>query len=84
MATETIVENLLFEAYADIEKSVRSYSYQMPVFDDIKYSFYEAVDKDYISVTPINSKSDVSKQLDEDTGEIRLRTPFSILVGGQV
>jgi Z1 domain len=82
--TETIINGLISEAYADIEKSVRAYSYQMPTFDDIKYAFYEAVDKDYISITPINSNNDVASKLNEDTGEIRLRTPFSILVGGQV
>lgn len=82
--TEPIIENLLLEAYSDMSKSITSYNHQMPSFNDIKAAFFQAVDKDYISITTINSDKDVETTLNEDTGEIKLRSPFSILVGGQV
>lgn len=38
----------------------------------------------YVKISVINSEDDINKYLDEDTGELKLRTPFSIFVGGQV
>jgi hypothetical protein len=82
--TEPIIEELLIESYKDIEKSVKAYGHKMPCYDEIKSAFFQAIDKDYISVTIVNSNQDVKKVLDEENGELRLRTPLSIFVGGQV
>ena len=81
--TEPIVEAMFSEAYYDIKRSVEAYDYIMPNFDDTRISFLNAIDKGYISITVVNSDKDMETVLDEDTGELKLRTPFSIFVGGQ-
>lgn len=83
-STIHIIEAMFSEAYYDIERSVIAYENQMPAFDDIRAAFFRAVDNDYVSITIVNSDKDMDSVLDEDTGELRLRTPFSIFVGGQV
>ena len=79
-----IIVEMLKEAYQDIQKSVVAYGFTMPSYEDIEIAFYNAVDRDYISVTIVNSDKDMDAILDEDNGELRLRSPFSIFVGGQV
>lgn len=79
-----IIEALLFESYKDIEKSIVAFGRKMPSYEDVKTAFYNAIDRDFISVTIVNSDKDVNSILDEENGELRLRTPLSIFVGGQV
>jgi hypothetical protein len=81
---KSLIDDMVLESYNDIKKSVEAYGYTMPSLEGIKSSFYNAIDKDYISVTIVNDDNDVDKFLDEDNGELKLRTPFSIFVGGQV
>lgn len=78
------IEKILEVSYDDIKKSVEAYGYIMPQKDIVKAEFYAVIDKGYYSVDAVNSETDVEDLLDEDSGELRLRTPLSIFVGGQV
>ncbi|KLU64849.1 Z1 domain protein [Desulfosporosinus acididurans] len=82
--TSSIINEMLQAAFIDTQKSVEAYGYPMPGYKDVENAFYNAIDKDYISVTVVNSDKDMDAVLDEDNGELRLRSPFSIFVGGQV
>ena len=55
----------------------------IPKYEEIKEDFYSAI-RQGVKVSVINAKDDINKYLNEDTGELKLRTPFSIFVGGQV
>lgn len=78
------IEKLLYQSYKDMEKSVIAYGFTMPQFEDIKVDFYKVLHKGYVKISVINSEDDINKYLNEDTGELKLRTPYSIFVGGQV
>ena len=78
-----IIENMLIEAYYDIENSIIAHGNTMPNFNIIENLFYQTIDNGFISLSIINSDKDIFTLLDEDTGEIKLRTPFSIIIGGQ-
>ena len=81
---EAQIEKLLYQSYKDMEKSAIAYGFVMPQFEDIKVDFYEALHKGCVKISVINSEDDINKYLNEDTGELKLRTPYSIFVGGQV
>ena len=81
---ETIVEKMLLASYEDIKKSVTAYGMEMPSYEYVKGQFYYVIDRGYYSVDVVNSDNDVDTLLDEESGELRLPTPFSIFVGGQV
>lgn len=83
---ETIpkIEQLITSSYYDIKRSVETYGYEMPEFEIVRQRFYEAIDKEYYSVDIVNSDNDIDELLDEESGELNLRSPFSIFVGGQV
>lgn len=82
--TNSIVYDMISESYYDIKNSVEAYGYNMPSITIIQNVVLEAIDSGYISFSIINSENDVPGLLDEDTGELRLRSPFSIFIGGQV
>ncbi len=79
-----VVEKLLHESYEDIKQSYTEYGYMMPSFETVSDAFNHAIRKDYISVAVVNSDRKMNAILDEDSGELHLRSPFSIIVGGQV
>ena len=78
------VDQLLKESYDDLERSIKEYEFSMPGFDETKEKFFDALEQGMINKCIINSTDEIDKYLDEDTGELKLRTPFSIFVGGQV
>lgn len=82
-AEKTIVEKMLLQSYGDIRKSVTAYGMKMPSYEYVKEQFYYVIDKEYYSIDVVNSDNDVEALLDEESGELRLPTPFSIFVGGQ-
>lgn len=81
---QRIVEELLKTSYDDITKSFCAYGYKMLSYDEVKKEFYNAVNGGYIKITTVNCDKDMEEILDEDNGELRLTTPFSIFVGGQI
>ncbi len=83
-STEQLIEEMLISSYEDITASVVAYGYTMPNYATIRANFYTAIDRGQISYSVINSENDVPGLLDEDSGELKLRSPFSIFIGGQV
>lgn len=77
------IDKLLQESYKDICNSIVEFGFDIPEYEEIKGDFYSAIEQG-IKVSIINAKDDINKYLNEDTGELKLRTPFSIFVGGQV
>lgn len=78
------IDSLLEESYRDLRRSIRAFGFRMPTRRKARELFYEALHKGWVKVSIVNSEDDINKYLNEDTGELRLRTPFSIFVGGQV
>lgn len=82
--TTPIVDELIRVSYEDIIRSMHEFGFKIADYEQVKQSVYEAIDQEYINVDIVNCDNDMDALLDEDTGELRLRTPFSIFVGGQV
>ena len=80
---ESYIEKLLVESYDDLSNSVNEFGFIMPDYEEVKKDFYHAINQG-VKISIINGEGDIYKYLDEDTGELKLRTPFSIFVGGQV
>ena len=80
---EMIVEKMLLQSYEDIKKSVIAYGKFMPPYEYIRGQFYSVIDKCYYSIDTVKNDNDVDALLNED-GELRLTTPFSFFVGGQM
>ncbi|WP_088549174.1 Z1 domain-containing protein [Paenibacillus aquistagni] len=78
-----LLSDLVLEAYKNFEESMCVLDCYMPLFEDVKYEVRTALQKDYLMITKVNSEKDVSQLLDE-TGQLKLRTPLNIFIGGQI
>lgn len=78
-----LLSDLVLESYKNFEASMNVLDCYMPSFEDVKYEVTKALQKDYLMITKVNSEKDVSQLLDE-TGQLKLRTPLNIFIGGQI
>jgi len=82
-ANPEILRRLLSEAYADLAESVRAMKHDLPALEDVINDSFAALRADWVMITKVNSESEVDKLLDDD-GQLRLRTPLNIFIGGQI
>jgi hypothetical protein len=75
--------NLIEHAYKDLSKSLRLSHQALPKYEDVIIEVKRALVNEYITITTVNSDDDVAKLLD-DSGQLKLRTPLNIFIGGQV
>ena len=79
----SIIEGLIRESYDDLSRSITLYSQPLPSFDDVLAKVIEALTGGYITIIKVNSDEQVASMLDK-TGQLKLRTPLNIFIGGQV
>lgn len=80
---EEVRAKLFKSAYEDLLKSFMLYnSNTAPSFEETQKVAIKLIEEQAVIVTVINSDSDVEKYLD-DSGQLRLRTPINIFIGGQ-
>lgn len=81
---DEIIKKRIKKAYENIKQSVLLYGFEMPVLHEIEKTFFAAIHVGEVSTRIVNSESEVKKIIDPETGELKLRTPFTILIGGQI
>lgn len=76
-------KQLIQDAYVNFEKSLDILECHLPQFDEVLEEVREALKKDYLVITKVNSEKQIAELLDE-TGQLKLRTPLNIYIGGQI
>lgn len=80
---EPIFSELIQEAYSGLAKSVGLAGYAMPTFSEVfEYARNSLVDGELL-VTTVNSEKEIESLLD-DSGQLKLRTPLNVFIGGQI
>lgn len=79
----TIVKRYIYESYNELNKSVQAYGFKMPFFEKVESMVHEAINNQWITKAIVNSENDIDTLLDDD-GQLRLRTPLNIFIGGQI
>ena len=74
---------LLHSAYSDLQRSIKLDGGFLPTFDAVKAETVSALTGGELRITRVNSDKDV-KELLADDGQLRLRTPFNMFIGGQI
>lgn len=75
--------DLIQESYDNLKKSLLLMECYVPGYQDVKFEVIQAIRKDHIMITKVNSEKDVNELLD-DTGQLKLRVPLNIFIGGQI
>ena len=85
---DTELDKLLVDSYTDIEESVIAYGKRMPLLEKIKIQFFDDIRNGRYRVDVVNSDKKTgrveSHLLNDETGELDLKVPYSIFVGGEV
>ncbi|MDF2612792.1 MAG: hypothetical protein K0S71_578 [Clostridia bacterium] len=76
------LNELIFESMEGLEKSIKEYGFNMISKEELLPEIYIAI-KERINISVVNSENDVKDMLDEK-GQLELRTPLNIFVGGQI
>lgn len=80
---DQIFTDLVTAAHADLERSLRLDGKLIPSISETLAATAIALRDEHVTVTKVNSDDDVASLLD-DTGQLKLRSPLNIFLGGQV
>jgi hypothetical protein len=80
---DPIFEQLLNSAYKDLRSSIEIANALMPDYLDVRNEVKSALLAGHLMITKVNSDNDIEALLDED-GQLRLRTPLNMFIGGQI
>lgn len=89
--SQEMLNQLISDSYNDLKKSIglsKSYykelsELSLPALEEVQASVKDALDQEMLLVQKVNSDEDVKALLDE-SGQLRLRTPLNIYIGGQI
>ncbi|HMM57904.1 MAG TPA: Z1 domain-containing protein [Rudaea sp.] len=82
-ANAPVFEELVHASYEDLKRSLQLDSKPVPAESEVVQAVSTALSGGYITISKVNSDEDVAALLD-NSGQLKLRTPFNIFVGGQV
>lgn len=82
-ANPTLLGQLLSAAYDDLARSVRVLNQYLPSQDEVVAAAFDALRQGWLMITKVNSERQVEELLDEE-GQLRLRTPLNVFIGGQI
>ncbi|MEK4324681.1 Z1 domain-containing protein [Paenibacillus sp. FSL R7-0312] len=74
---------LIEEAYDNLKESIDLYHLEIPTIESVKKEVRKAFLDEHIMTMVVNSEKEVKELLDE-TGQLKLRTPLNIFIGGQI
>ncbi|EDY20654.1 conserved hypothetical protein [Chthoniobacter flavus Ellin428] len=78
-----ILRELIQVSYDDLRRSLQLAGSSVPSLEEVFDAARNAITGDHISITKVNSDDDVAAMLD-NSGQLRLRSPLHIFIGGQV
>lgn len=82
-ADSPLFNELLRAAFFDLRRSIELEALALPAIEDVKHAVVESLIGGQLMITKVNSDNDVKKLLASD-GQLKLRTPFNMFIGGQI
>jgi hypothetical protein len=82
-AQSAILRDLVQAAYDNLSRSILAASHPLPAFADVWTRVIAALTSGETMITKVNSEAQIASLLD-DEGQLRLRTPLNIFIGGQI
>ena len=82
-ADSPLFHELVRTAYLDLRRSIELEGVTLPTLEEVTKAVVDALETDQLMITKVNSDNEVKKLLAEN-GQLKLRTPFNIFIGGQI
>lgn len=77
------LKKLILTSYDNLKGSIKIRNHYLPSFDEVFTSVSNALSEGQVMITKVNSEQQVMLLLNEK-GELKLRTPLNIFIGGQI
>src|SRR5208337_1728035 len=78
-----VFHELVRAAYVDLRRSIELEGMSVPTVEDVTKAVEDSLETGQLMITKVNSDNDVKKLLADD-GQLKLRTPFNMFIGGQI
>lgn len=78
-----LLRQLLTAAYEDLLRSINIMGHPLPELESVIDAAFGALRDGWLMITKVNSEAQVEQLLDEE-GQLRLRTPLNLFIGGQI
>jgi len=78
-----LFHELVRAAYMDLRRSIELEGEPLPSIENVTKAVAESLETGQLMITKVNSDNDVKKLLADD-GQLKLRTPFNMFIGGQI
>ena len=78
-----LLDVLIASSYECLKQSIQLLSCHLPDLERVKQNVYNALRQDWMMITIVNSEKDVNQLLDEQ-GQLKLRAPLNVFIGGQI
>jgi len=80
---DKLVDQYIEESYKQIKESVIEYGFKCPELDQVKLFVKRAIEEEWLTKVVVNSERDINTLLN-DEGQLKLRSPLNIFIGGQI
>ena len=80
---DPICDKLFTEAYSGFIKSIQLGGFYIPKIEDVILHAKSALTQEWLMIAKVNSEKQIEELLDDD-GQLKLRTPLNIFIGGQI
>ena len=77
------IESLIEESYRDLQRSISAGVSLLPSINEVRQKVLWILKEDCLMITKVNSDKQAEELLD-DSGQLRLRAPLNIFIGGQI
>lgn len=79
----SLFQQLFDDACSDLRRSIKLGQLELPDQIDLRKQVKQALIDGEVMITKVNSDREIDVLLDDD-GELKLRTPFNLFIGGQI
>lgn len=82
-ADSPLFNELIRAAYMDLRRSIELEGVTLPTIESVTKAVVKALETDQLMITKVNTDTEVKNLLAEN-GQLKLRTPFNMFIGGQI
>lgn len=80
---EAFLRQIIQTSYEDLALSIEAQGDSLPHLHEVIDAVIEALQQDWVMITKVNSEKQIEELLDKQ-GQLKLRTPMNIFIGGQI
>ena len=83
VANSPLFNELVRKSYFDLRRSIKLVTGDFPTLEEVQSYVVDALKTEQLVIIKVNSDNDIKPLLGDD-GQLKLRTPYNMFIGGQI